>query len=380
MQLFDVYSNYDIELVAGKGANLLDEKGNEYLDFYGGHGVISIGHSHPHYIFRLENQLQCLGFYSNAVKNSLQAKLACKLGKVSGYNEYKLFLCNSGAEANENALKLAGFHTGKKKVIAIKGAFHGRTSGALAMTDNPTLASSVNAAHNVEFIEMNDAIALENHLKYRDCAGVVIEGIQGVNGVVEPTAEFLKSARSLCDTYGAVLILDEVQSGYGRTGKFFAHQHAGIKADVITVAKGMGNGFPIAGVLISPDVEAKKGMLGTTFGGNHLACAAGLAVLEILEEESLLENATKMGTYLVEELQKLNSVKAVRGKGLMIGIDLEEMPQIRTQLLKEHGIFTGASGKETLRLLPPLGITIEEAQQFLCAFSKVTQTVEVCNS
>jgi acetylornithine aminotransferase len=248
------------------------------------------------------------------------------------------------------------------------------------MTDNPTLASSVNAAHNVEFIEMNDAIALENHLKYRDCAGVVIEGIQGVNGVVEPTAEFLKSARSLCDTYGAVLILDEVQSGYGRTGKFFAHQHAGIKADVITVAKGMGNGFPIAGVLISPDIEAKKGMLGTTFGGNHLACAAGLAVLEILEEESLLENATKMGTYLVEELQKLNSVKTVRGKGLMIGIDLEEMPQIRTQLLKEHGIFTGASGKETLRLLPPLGITIEEAQQFLCAFSKVTQTVEVCNS
>lgn len=377
MKLFDVYNCYNINLVNGKGSKISDDKGNKYLDFYGGHGVISIGHSHPHYIFRIEHQLHCLGFYSNAVKNDMQEKLACKLGKISGYDDYNLFLCNSGAEANENALKVASFHTGKSKVIALNGSFHGRSSGALAITDNPNLSSEFNAKHDVVFVDMNDFAALEKELSNQDVAAVIIEGIQGVNGVVEPSVEFLKSAKSLCEKNNALLILDEIQSGYGRTGKFFAHQHAGIKADLITAAKGMGNGFPIAGVLISPDVKAEKGMLGTTFGGNHLACAAGMAVLETIEEEQLIANAEKIGAYLISKLEDNKAINTIRGKGLMIGIDLENMPVIRKQLLEDHGIFTGSSGNKTLRLLPPLSITKKEADQFIEAFQKITQIVEV---
>lgn len=377
MKLFDVYNCYDINLVNGKGSSISDDKGNKYLDLYGGHGVISIGHSHPHYIFRIEHQLHCLGFYSNAVKNDMQEKLACKIGKISGYDNYNLFLCNSGAEANENALKVASFHTGKSKVIAIKGAFHGRSSGALAITDNPKLSSEFNAQHKVVFVDMNDSKALENEIIKQDVAAVIIEGIQGVNGVVEPSKEFLKIAESLCNKNEALLILDEIQSGYGRTGKFFAHQHANVKPDIITTAKGMGNGFPIAGVLISPEVQPEKGMLGTTFGGNHLACAAGMAVLETIEEEQLIENANKIGDYLISNLQDNKAIKAIRGKGLMIGIDLENMSEIRKQLLEDFGMFTGSSGSKTLRLLPPLSISIEEVNQFINALNKVTQIVKV---
>ncbi|PKQ64072.1 aspartate aminotransferase family protein [Labilibaculum manganireducens] len=377
MELFNVYNCYDINLVNGKGSGISDDKGNKYLDFYGGHGVISIGHSHPHYIFRMEHQLHCLGFYSNAVRNDMQEKLANKLGTLSGYDDYNLFLCNSGAEANENALKVASFHTGKSKIVAIKGAFHGRSSGALAITDNPVLSSEFNVKHDVVFIEMNDIPALEKALGKNDVAAVIIEGIQGVNGVVEPSADFLKSAESLCKAHKAMLILDEIQSGYGRTGKFFAHQHAGIKADIITTAKGMGNGFPIAGVIISPAIKAWSGMLGTTFGGNHLACAAGMAVLEAIEEEQLIDNADRLGDYLISELKDNKAIKAIRGKGLMIGIDLEDMPKIRKQLLEEYGIFTGSSGSTTLRLLPPLSITKKEVDQFIQAFQKLTQIIMV---
>ena len=375
MELFNVYNCYDINLVNGKGSSISDDKGNKYLDFYGGHGVISIGHSHPHYIFRMEHQLHCLGFYSNAVRNDMQEKLANKLGTLSGYDDYNLFLCNSGAEANENALKVASFHTGKSKIVAIKGAFHGRSSGVLAITDNPALSSEFNVKHDVVFIEMNDIPALEKALGKNDVAAVIIEGIQGVNGVVEPSVDFLKSAESLCKAHKAMLILDEIQSGYGRTGKFFAHQHAGIKADIITTAKGMGNGFPIAGVIISPAIKAWSGMLGTTFGGNHLACAAGMAVLEAIEEEQLIDNANRLGDYLISELKDNKAIKAIRGRGLMIGIDLEDMPKIRKQLLEEYGIFTGSSGSTTLRLLPPLSITKKEVDQFIQAFQKLTQIV-----
>ncbi|MGQ1911468.1 aspartate aminotransferase family protein [Marinifilum sp. RC60d5] len=373
MKLFDVYSCYNINLVTGKGAKLSDDKGNEYLDFYGGHGVISIGHSHPHYMFRIENQLHCLGFYSNAVKNDLQERLACKLGKLSGYDDYNLFLCNSGAEANENALKVASFHNNKAKVISVKGAFHGRTGGALAITDNPKLSSVFNAKHDVVFVDMNDSKSLSNELAKGDVSAVIIEGVQGVNGVFEPKVDFLKSAKSLCKENDALLILDEVQSGFGRSGKFFAHQYANIKPDIITTAKGMGNGFPIGGVLIAPEVKAWKGMLGTTFGGNHLACAAATAVLETIEEEKLIDNAEQMGNYLFAALKDNKAIKAIRGKGLMIGIDIDDMSETRTKLLKEYGIFTGSSGSNTLRLLPPLSITKKEADQFINAFNKLTQ-------
>jgi acetylornithine aminotransferase len=365
MKLFDVYNCYNINLVNGKGMKLSDDKGNQYLDFYGGHGVISIGHSHPNYMFRIENQLHCLGFYSNAVKNELQEKLACKLGKISGYDDYNLFLCNSGAEANENALKIASFHNKKEKVISVKGAFHGRTGGALSITDNPNLSSSFNAEHNVVFVEMNDTKHVIEELSKGDVSAVIVEGIQGVNGVIEPTIEFLKSIKLACEQNEALLILDEIQSGYGRSGKFFAHQYSGIQPDIITSAKGMGNGFPIAAVLISPDIKAWKGMLGTTFGGNHLACAAAMAVLETIEEEQLMKNALEIGSYLLDKLKENKKIKAIRGKGLMIGLDMENMSEIRTKLLKEHGIFTGSSGKDTLRLLPPLSITKEEADQFI---------------
>ena len=371
MQLFNTYTKYDINLVSGEGITLSDANGKEYKDFYGGHGVISIGHSHPHYLFRLENQLKCLGFYSNVVENKLQDQLAEKLGELSGYTDYNLFLCNSGAEANENALKLAAFHTGKSKVIAIKGAFHGRTGGALAVTDNTKLASSYNAKHNVVFIEMNDVAALKVELEKGDVAAFIIEGIQGVNGVVIPETKFLKQAEKLCNEYKTLLILDEIQSGYGRTGKFFAHQHANIKADITTTAKGMGNGFPLAGVLIHPKLEGKAGLLGTTFGGNHLACAAGIAVLEVIKEENLIDNAAKVGQYLKDEIKLLVGDEAVRAEGLMIGIDLENKAEVKSSLLFDKSYFTGASGDKTLRLLPPLTVTMADAKAFISDFSSV---------
>ncbi len=365
MQLFNTYTKYDINLVSGEGIILIDAEGKEYKDFYGGHGVISIGHSHPNYLCRLENQMRKIGFYSNVVENKLQNLLAEKLGELSGYEAYNLFLCNSGAEANENALKLAAFHTGKSKVIAIKGAFHGRTGGVLAVTDNVNLASSYNAKHNVVFIEMNDTKALKSELEKEDVAGVIIEGIQGVNGVVIPKTDFLKEAEYLCQKHNALLILDEIQSGYGRTGLFFAHQHSDIKADIITTAKGMGNGFPISGVLIHPKIGGKPGLLGTTFGGNYLACAAGIAVLEVMKEERLIENAAKVGQYLEKELKKLVGETALRVKGLMIGLDLENMTEIKSDLLFKKGYFTGASGSKTLRLLPPLTLTLADAKLFV---------------
>jgi len=373
MQLFNTYTKYDINLVSGEGIILADNQGKEYKDFYGGHGVISIGHSHPHYLFRLENQMKCLGFYSNVVENKLQNQLAEKLGELSGYADYNLFLCNSGAEANENALKLAAFHTGKSKVIAIKGAFHGRTGGALAVTDNIKLASNYNAKHNVVFIEMNDTDALKTELEKGDVAAFIIEGIQGVNGVVIPEINFLKEARKLCKQNNALLILDEIQSGYGRTGKFFAHQHADIKADITTTAKGMGNGFPLAGVLIHPKLEGKSGLLGTTFGGNHLACAAGIAVLEVMKEEKLIENAEKVGQYLEDEIKQLVGEDVIRAKGLMIGIDLENKNDVKSKLLFDKSYFTGASGDKTLRLLPPLTLTMADAKAFVSDFSSLIE-------
>jgi len=373
MELFEVYNNYDINLVSAKGIYLQDDKGNQYKDFYGGHGVISIGHSHPNYIFRMENQLNCLGFYSNAVKNTLQEKLAQKLGEVSGYIEHKLFLCNSGAEANENALKLASFHTGRKKIVAVKGAFHGRTSACLAITDNHYLSSPFNCGHDIEFVEMNDIDKLQQLIEKNDVAAFIIEGIQGVNGVVEPENKFLSKAAQLCKTHGSLLILDEIQSGYGRTGKFFAHQHAGIKADIITCAKGMGNGFPVAGVLISADIKAQTGMLGSTFGGNHLACAAAMAVLESISEEKMMMNADLVGKYIIDELSKCKSIAQARGRGLMIAFDIENMSELRNKLLNEYAFFTGASGEKTIRLLPPLNIKMDEAKEFIVALKSIIE-------
>lgn len=370
MNLFEVYHQYPINLVKGKGCQLMDDHGKQYLDFYGGHGVISIGHSHPYQVKAVKNQLDKISFYSNATQNSLQRSLAEKLCKISGYTNYKLFLCNSGAEANENALKIASFHTHKNKTIAFKGSFHGRTGGALAVTDNPSLASAFNTKHNVVFIYLNDSKTLEKHLQNNDVAAVILEGIQGVNGVFEPTTEFLIEMRELCSKHGAMLILDEVQSGYGRSGQFFAHQHANIQADIITMAKGMGNGFPVAGVLINPKIDAKKGMLGTTYGGNHLACAAAIAVLEVIEKENLIEKAKLLGDFLIYELSNFNQVKQIRGKGLMLGIDIENMTDIRKHLLNEYGIFTGSSGSKTLRLLPPLTTTISEAQYLIKALKE----------
>lgn len=373
MELFEVYNNYDINLVSAKGIYLQDDKGNQYKDFYGGHGVISIGHSHPNYIFRMENQLNCLGFYSNAVKNTLQEKLALKLGEVSGYNTHKLFMCNSGAEANENALKIASFHTGRKKIVALKGAFHGRTSACLAITDNEDLSSPFNCGHNVSFVEMNDIDSLQHLLEKNDVAAFILEAIQGVNGIREAEDEFLRQAAQLCKAHGSLLILDEIQSGYGRTGKFFAHQHAGIKADIITCAKGMGNGFPVAGVLISPNIEAKKGMLGSTFGGNHLACAAAMAVLESISEEKMIINAKYVGKYIIDELNNCKSIIQTRGRGLMIGFDIENMSEVRNKLLNEYAYFTGASGAKTIRLLPPLNISIDEAKEFIVALKYIIE-------
>ena len=374
MNLFDVYPLWDIEPVKGSGTTLWDKNGEVYTDLYGGHAVISVGHCHPHYVKKVQEQAATLGFYSNAVQNSLQKELAAKLGKVSGYDDYALFLCNSGAEANENALKVASFHTGKPKVLAFNKAFHGRTSGAVAATDNPKIQAPFNKTENIVFAPLNDLAAVEAELSKGDFAAVIIEGIQGVAGIYEPTTEFMHSLRELCDRLSVVLILDEIQSGYGRTGKFFAHQHYGIKADIITTAKGMGNGFPIGGVLISPSIKPSYGMLGTTFGGNHLACSAAIAVLEIIENENLVKNAEKIGEYFRQELSTDKAVKEYRGKGLMIGLELnEEYIGLRNKLLFEKHFFTGAAGAGVIRLLPSLTVSQETAESFVKAWKELTR-------
>lgn len=373
MNLFEVYKLWDIEPVRGLDTTLWDKDGQVYTDLYGGHAVISVGHCHPHYVKMLQEQLGKLGFYSNAVQNSLQRDLAVRLGKVSGYDDYDLFLCNSGAEANENALKVASFHTGKAKVLAFRKAFHGRTSGAVAATDNPKIQAPFNATENIEFAPLNDLESVAAKLSEGNFAAVIIEGIQGVAGIYEPTSEFLHGLRALCDKYGCILILDEIQSGYGRTGKFFAHQHCGVRADIITTAKGMGNGFPIGGVLISPSIKASYGMLGTTFGGNHLACTAALAVIDIIENEHLVENAARIGEYFRTEFEDDKALKEYRGKGLMIGMELkDEYVGLRDRLLFERHFFTGAAGAQVIRLLPSLTVSHETAESFVNAWKELT--------
>ncbi|MBR2298501.1 MAG: aspartate aminotransferase family protein [Bacteroidales bacterium] len=374
MELFDVYKLWPIEPIKAKGWKIWDKDGAEYTDLYGGHAVISIGHCHPTYINMLQEQLNKLGFYSNAVQNSLQKELAAKLGEVSGYNDYTLFLANSGAEANENALKLASFHTGKRKFIALEKAFHGRTSGAVAATDNPKIRAPFNKTDHITFVPINDIIAVDKWLSTGEYAGVIIEGIQGVAGIFEPQKEYLQEVSSLCKKHSALLILDEVQSGYGRTGKFFAHQHSDVTPDIITTAKGMGNGFPIGGVLIAPHIKPSYGMLGTTFGGNHLACTAALAVLKVIEDENLVENARVIGEYLIDSLSKLPVFKEVRGRGLMIGLELGQGYEgLRDKLLFEEHIFTGGAGANVIRLLPPLNITKEVADHFINTIKKLTE-------
>lgn len=372
MNLFDVYPLFDINIVKGKGCYVYDDKGNEYLDLYGGHAVISVGHSHPYYVEKVTDQLNKLGFYSNSVINKLQIEVAQKLGEQCGYDDYSLFLINSGAEANENALKLASFHNGRKKVLSFKKAFHGRTSAAVKTTDIASYQAPVNDGLEVVFVPFNDIEAVRTHLGKKDFCAVIIEGIQGVGGIVIPDDQFMRDLRSVCTETGTVLILDEIQSGYGRSGKFFAHQYADIKADIITVAKGIGNGFPMSGVLINPMFKAVYGQLGTTFGGNHLACAAAIAVLDIMKEENLVENAKNIGEYLISELRKLPNIKEVRGRGLMIGIELDEpIKEKRSKLLFEDKVFTGSTGTHIFRLLPPLCLTKNQADVFLEKFKAV---------
>lgn len=373
MNLFDVYPLFDIDIEKGKGCYVYDDKGTEYLDLYGGHAVISVGHSHPDYLKALNDQAAKLVFYSNSIQNPLQKQLADKLGKASGYEDYSLFLINSGAEANENALKLASFHTGKKKVIAFKKAFHGRTSAAVKITDNPAIVSPINDTFEVAFLPLNDTEAVEKELKKGGVCAVVIEGITGVGGIQIPEKSFMQDLRKLTTKYGAVLILDEIQSGYGRSGKFFAHQHCDIRPDLITVAKGIANGYPFAGLLISPMFTPKYGMLGTTFGGNHLGCAAAISVLDIIEKEKLVENSAEVGEYLMQKLQEMNipDLKELRGKGLMIGIEFEKpVKEIRGKLLFEQKVFTGAAGQNTIRLLPPLCLTKDQVDIFIERFKK----------
>ena len=369
MKLFDVYPLFPIEPVKASGSWLWDSEGKKYLDLYGGHAVISIGHNHPHFVEALKNQLDKISFYSNSVKNSMQEKLAEKLGELSGYPNHQLFLCNSGAEANENALKLASFVTGRKKVIAFKKAFHGRTSGAVAATDNPKIVAPFNTGHDIVFLPLNDERAFTEAIN-KDIAAVIIEGIQGVGGIQLPDDSFLRFLSAQCKEVGALLILDEVQSGYGRSGKFFAHQYSGIEADLITIAKGMGNGFPVGGLLIHPDIKPWSGMLGTTFGGNYLACAAALSVLEVIEQEDLMTNAVTLGNYWVEQLRSFASIQEVRGRGLMIGFDLpDSLSSLRKELLFKHHIFTGEAKPNTVRLLPSLALTRTEADILLEALS-----------
>ena len=376
MNLFDVYPLYDLTPVSANGCIITDKNGVEYLDLYGGHAVISVGHSHPHYVQRISDQLKRIGFYSNSVQNPMQAELATKLGEMSGYGDYNLFLCNSGAEANENALKLASFLTGKKRIVAFDKSFHGRTSAAVAVTDNPKIVAPINDVHDRVILPLNDIDALQTALSTEEVAAVLVEGIQGVGGCRVPDPEFLQKAGQLCKEHKALFILDEVQSGYGRSGKFFAHQYAGIRPDVITVAKGMGNGFPVGGVLISPEHKPWHGMLGTTFGGNYLACAAGLAVLEIMEKEHLTENAATVGGYLIKELSSITTIKEVRGKGLMIGLEFDEpIVALRKKLLFEEKIFTGVTGTHVIRILPPLTLTKKEADRFLETFARVVKNM-----
>ena len=366
MKLFDVYPLNDITITKGEGSYVWNDKGEKYLDLYGGHAVISIGHTDPHYVKRIEEQLNKIGFYSNSIKIPLQVELAEKLGKVSGKEDYQLFLCNSGAEANENALKLASFYNGRKKIIAFKKAFHGRTSLAVAATDNPNIVAPVNETENIIFLPFNDETALEYAFKQNDISSVIVEGIQGVGGINVASNSFLQKIRSLCDEYNAIFIADAVQCGYGRSGKFYSHDFAGVNADIYSMAKGMGNGFPIGAISIAPKIQPKHFMLGTTFGGNHLACAAALAVLEVMEEEKLMDNAKAVGNYLITELKKLPKIKEVRGKGLMIGIELpEELNTVKKDLLFKHKIFTGEAKPNVIRLLPALNITKTEADIFL---------------
>lgn len=372
MKLFDVYSLYDIEPVRGRGNYVYTSDGKEYLDFYGGHAVISIGHAHPRYVEAVSRQVENLAFYSNSVRNSLQQRFADLLGEISGYPDYSLFLVNSGAEANENAMKLASFVTGRKRILAFDRAFHGRTSAAVAATDNPKIQAPLNRTDNIRFVPLNDIEAVRRELATGEYAAVIVEGIQGVAGIRMVDDGFLKSLREETEKTGTLLILDEIQSGYGRTGKFFAHQYAGIRPDIITVAKGIANGFPMSALLISLKIRAEKGMLGTTFGGNHLACAAAIAVLEVMRDENLIENAAETGAYLLEKLKEIPGIKEVRGRGLMIGIEIEgSASELRKRLLFEHGIFTGGAGEHTVRLLPPLTVTRKEADRFLEELKKL---------
>lgn len=375
MKLFEVYPLFDVEPVEADGALLFDRQGNKYLDFYGGHAVISIGHGHPHFVERITDQLGKLAFYSNSVPINLQKDLAHKLGEISGYFSWNLFLCNSGAEANENAMKLASAHNGRKKVMAFTGGFHGRTSLAVAATDNPNIVFPVNEGAEVLRFDFEDFEGTESALKNEDVCCVIIEGIQGVGGIVEPSADFLRHLRKLCDETGTILILDEVQSGFGRSGRFFAHQHSFIQPDIISIAKGMGNGFPVGGILIHPNLKPKIGMLGTTFGGNHLACAASLAVLEVIENEKLIQNAAKIGKSLFSELSEFSSIREIRGRGLMLGLEFDvPIAEMRKRLLYEQNVFTGSSSnKNTLRLLPPLNVGDKEVNQFLEALKKVIE-------
>lgn len=380
MTLFPVYPLFDINIVKGKGCHVWDDKGQDYLDLYGGHAVISIGHCHPHYVDMLTKQLNTLGFYSNSVINTLQSQLAERLGQVCGYPDYQLFLINSGAEANENALKLASFHTGRKRVLAAGKAFHGRTSLAVETTDNPKIVAPVNSNGHVTFLPLNDLAAFEAELDKGDVAAVIVECIQGVGGIRMATAEFMQGLRKACDKTGTVLICDEIQCGYGRSGKFFAHQHLGVKPDIITCAKGIGNGFPMGAVIISPKFEAVYGMLGTTFGGNHLACTAALAVLDVIEHEQLVDNAAKVGAYLMEELKKLQQTDAhivdVRGEGLMIGIEYDQpIKALRNALVHDEHVFTGAASTNILRLLPPLTLSLDEAKLAVERIKRVSKVL-----
>jgi acetylornithine aminotransferase len=370
MQLFDVYSLYDIQPVRGEGSYVYDENGRKILDFYGGHAVISIGHSHPHYVKTISDQLGKLGFYSNSVVNPLQQELADKLGALSGLDDYQLFLVSSGAEANENALKLASFHTDRSRVLAFEGAFHGRTSAAVNATDNEKIKAPINRNYPITFLPLNDLVAVKRELEKGDVAALIIEGVQGVHGIYVPDPEFLEALPELCHANGAVLILDEVQSGYGRTGEFFAFQHSNVEPDIICMAKGMGNGFPLGGILIHPSIKPWKGMLGTTYGGSHLACAAGIAVLDVLKNEDLLANATAQGAYLMKEMAATGLFTEIRGYGLMIGLQMTEpIAPLRKKLLFEHGVFTGSSkDPNTIRLLPPLNVTRAQCNELIAAF------------
>jgi acetylornithine aminotransferase len=376
MELFDVYPLFNITPVKALGCKVWDSEGTEYLDLYGGHAVISIGHSHPHYVSSISAQLEKIGFYSNSIQNPLQLELAEKLGQISGFPNYQLFLCNSGAEANENAIKLASFVTGKKKIISYKKGFHGRTSAAVSITDNPKIIAPVNETDNAVILPFNNLEKTEDALKNKNVAAVIVEGIQGIGGIHVPDKAFLVELKKLTKKYEALLILDEIQSGYGRSGKFFAFQYSDVQPDLITVAKGMGNGFPMGGVLIQPEIKPWPGMLGTTFGGNHLACAAGIAVLDVIQNEQLIENSERIGNYLMEKLLDISDDFEVRGKGLMIGIEFKfPIKELRHKLLYDYGIFTGVSGQNIVRLLPPLNLTIQEADRFLQAFEEVYSDV-----